>query len=127
VTLTATSAQSVPLSIYLLRPDRVSAFEKAIAVGANALPLRPPLDGYAIALQSAEREPPWVPVIQSVLQDATGFSLIGQSPAAMVVVRQDGKTFVLTFGHAWAKLDDDWLEPDFGRRVALNLIARVSL
>jgi uncharacterized protein (TIGR04141 family) len=45
----------------------------------------------------------------------------------MVVVRQDSKTFVLTFGHAWAKLDDDWLEPDFGRRVALNLIAPSQL
>jgi uncharacterized protein (TIGR04141 family) len=80
------------------------------------------LDGYVIALQSGEREPQWVPVIRSVLQTPAGFSLIGQSSAAMLVLRQAGKTFVLSFGHAWAKLDDDWLEPDFGRRVALNLI-----
>lgn len=48
--------------------------------------------------------------------------MVGQSAAAFLVVRQGGKTFVLTFGYAWAKLDDDWLEPDFGRRIALNLI-----
>lgn len=127
MTIPAASVQSLPLSIYLLRPDRVSAFEKALAVGTKAWPLTAPLDGYALALQASQREPPWAPLIQSVLQDRTGFSLIGQSPAAMVVVRQDSKTFVLTFGHAWAKLDDDWLEPDFGRRVALNLIAPSQL
>src|SRR5664279_3194330 len=87
-----------------------------------ATPL-PPGETFGLALQASQRVPPWAPLIQSVLQDPTGFSLIGQSPAAMVVVRQDSKTFVLTFGHAWAKLDDDWLGPDFGRRVALNLIA----
>jgi uncharacterized protein (TIGR04141 family) len=40
----------------------------------------------------------------------------------MMVVRQDGNTFVLTFGHAAARLEDAWLERDFGRRVALNSI-----
>jgi uncharacterized protein (TIGR04141 family) len=114
--------QSIPLSIYLLRSDRVGSFEAALSVGTAALPLVPPLDGYAIGLPSAPRTPEWVPVVQSVLQSPAGFSMVGQSVAAFLVVRQGGKTFVLTFGYAWAKLDDDWLEPDFGRRIALNLI-----
>jgi uncharacterized protein (TIGR04141 family) len=38
------------------------------------------------------------------------------------VVRQDGNTFVLAFGHTAARLEDAWLERDFGRRVALNSI-----
>jgi len=114
--------QTVPLSIYLLRSDRLVSFETALSVGVVAQPLAPPLDGYAIALPSAARTPEWVPLIQSVLQSPTGFSMVGQSAAAFLVVRQGGKTFVMTFGYAWSKLDDDWLEPDFGRRIALNLI-----
>jgi uncharacterized protein (TIGR04141 family) len=114
--------QTIPLSIYLFRQDRVAVFEKALDVSLNSLPLAQPLDGYAIPLQASARVPMWVPVIQSVLQNPGAFSLIGQSPAAMLVIRRVGRTFVLTFGHAWSKLDDDWLEPDFGRRVALNLI-----
>lgn len=114
--------QSIPLSVYLLRSDRVAAFETALSVGTAALPLASPLDGYAVALPSIPRTPEWVPVIQSALQSPTGFSMVGQSAAAFLVVRQGGRTFVMTFGYAWAKLDDDWLEPDFGRRIALNLI-----
>jgi uncharacterized protein (TIGR04141 family) len=114
--------QSIPLSVYLLRSDRVASFEAAVSAGAASQPLAPPLDGYAIGLPSTPRTPEWVPIIQSVLQSPAGFSLVGQSAAAFLVVRQGGKTFVMTFGHAWSKLDDDWLEPDFGLRIALNLI-----
>jgi len=47
----------------------------------------------------------------------------GKSTGALLVVRHAGKTFVLTFGYGWRKLEDEWLERDFGRRVALNSIA----
>jgi uncharacterized protein (TIGR04141 family) len=40
-----------------------------------------------------------------------------------LVLPRAGRTFVITFGHAWIQLKDEWLEPDFGRRVALNLLA----
>lgn len=114
--------QSASLSIYLLRADRVASFEKVMYDASVALPLAAPLDGYAIALPSIARPPEWAALIQSVLQNPSALSLLGRSPAALVVVRQDGRTFVLSFGHAWSKLEDDWLEPDFGRRIALNLI-----
>lgn len=114
---------TIPLSIYLLRSDRVPSFEASLSVGTAGLPLAPPLDGYTIPLPSGLRTPDWVPTIQSVLQDPSEFALVGQSPAAFLVVREGGRTFALSFGHAWSKLDDDWLEPDFGRRIALNLIA----
>jgi hypothetical protein len=71
--------QSIPLSVYLLRSDRVGSFEAALSVGTAALPLVPPLDGYAIGLPSAPRTPEWVPVVQSVLQSPVGFSMVGQS------------------------------------------------
>jgi len=41
----------LPLSIYLLKQDRVSAFEKDLHVNAQTvLPLAPPLDGYVLSL-----------------------------------------------------------------------------
>lgn len=39
-----------------------------------------------------------------------------------MVVRRGTNTFVVTFGHAWHRLKDKWLESDFGLRVALNSI-----
>ncbi len=113
----------LPLSIYLLRQDRVSAFEKDLRVNPQtALPLAPPLDGYVLPLPVKETVPQWVGALNSVLQNPTALSLTGSSPAALLVVRRGPDTFVLPFGHAWMKLDDDWKEKDFGRRVALNSI-----
>jgi uncharacterized protein (TIGR04141 family) len=113
----------LPLSIYLLKQDRVAAFEKDLHVNAQtALPLAVPLDGYVLPLPVNQTVPQWVGVLNSVLQNPTALSFIATSPAALMVVRRGPETFVLTFGHAWMKLEDDWKEKDFGRRVALNSI-----
>jgi uncharacterized protein (TIGR04141 family) len=113
----------LPLSIFLLKQDRVAAFEKDLHVNAQtALPLAAPLDGYVLPLPVNQTVPQWVGVLNSVLQNPTALSFIAASPAALLVVRRGPETFVLTFGHAWMKLDDDWKEKDFGRRVALNSI-----
>ena len=113
----------LPLSIYLLKQDRVAAFEKALNVdGRTALPLASPLDGYVLPLPVNQTVPQWVGVLNGALQNPNALSLIGASPAALLVVRRGPETFVLPFGHAWMKLDDDWKEKDFGRRVALNSI-----
>jgi uncharacterized protein (TIGR04141 family) len=111
------------LTIFLLKPTRVALFEKELAGAGNTrLLLSAPLDGYALSLPASANEPRWVPVIQSALQNPGALSALGMSPAALVVIRRNGNTFVLTFGHAWQKLEDDWLQPEFGRRVALNAI-----
>jgi uncharacterized protein (TIGR04141 family) len=65
--------------------------------------------------------------IRSVLQNPNGLSLDSQSPAGLLVVRRSGNAFVLSFGHAWQKLQPQWVEPDFGLRVALNAIPRNKL
>jgi len=59
----------LPLSIYLLKQDRVPAFEKDLHVNAQtALPLAPPLDGYVLALPVNQTVPQWVGVLNSVLK-----------------------------------------------------------
>jgi uncharacterized protein (TIGR04141 family) len=113
----------LPLSIYLLKQDRVSVFERELHVNAQtALPLAPPLDGYVLPLPVNQTVPRWVDALNSLLQNPAALSLTGASPAALMLVRRGPETFVLTFGHAWMKLDDEWKEKDFGRRVALNSI-----
>jgi uncharacterized protein (TIGR04141 family) len=120
--------KKLPLTIFLLKPDRVSLFEEEVSkIGQPSLPLSSPLDGYVISFPSKPTEPRWVPVLQSVLRDPTSFSALGNSPAALMVIRRDGSTFVLSFGHAWQQLEDDWLQPEFGRRVALNTISPTKL
>jgi len=116
--------RKLPLSIYLLRSDRVEAFEKKmLGPGQVSLPLAEPLDGFVLPLRNREITPEWVTVLKSAIQNADGLSLTSQAAGALLVVRHAGKTFVLSFGYGWRKLDDEWLERDFGRRVALNTIA----
>jgi uncharacterized protein (TIGR04141 family) len=115
------SDEKLPLTIYLIKPDRVAAFEKEISA-QSTFDLAAPLDGYVLSFPPSSGEPSWAAAIKGTLQDPTQFSAFGQSPSAIMVVRQDGNTFALTFGHAAARLEDAWVERDFGRRVSLNSI-----
>ena len=111
------------LTIYLIKPEMVGTFEDAIRKGRDVLPLKAPLDGEFIVFPPAARKPAWVDVVRSVLQDGTQLpELNSQSPGGLLVVRREKDTFVVSFGHAWQKLEDQWLESDFGLRVALNSI-----
>jgi uncharacterized protein (TIGR04141 family) len=119
----------IGLTIFLLRSEQVAGFEHWLA-GVQppaALSLSDPLDGVFLPLPSTPHQPPWVDEVRSLLQAPGALALNSQSPAGLLVVRRNGRTFVVTFGHSWQKLEDQWLEPDFGRRVALNSIARNQL
>jgi uncharacterized protein (TIGR04141 family) len=117
----------IGLTIYLLKPDQVAAFEADIKTGRDVRALAEPLDGEFIALPSAVGEPVWVGVVRGVLQNSAGLALTSQSPAGLLVIRRGPNTFVLSFGHAWQKLENRWLQIDFGLRVALNTIPRDKL
>ncbi len=114
----------IGLTIYLLKPDRVPAFDSELRQGSNVRPLAAPLDGDFIQLPSAGGEPTWGDAIRAVLQNATGLNFDSVSPAGLLVVRRGANTFVVTFGHAWQKVEHHWTEPQFGLRVALNSIPR---
>lgn len=118
----------IGLTIHLLKQDQVAGFDDALKTGnPNIRPLAAPLDGEFIPLPSQPGEPPWVDAVRSVLQNSNGLTLDSQSPAGLLVVRHSRNTFVLSFGHAWQKLQPQWVEPDFGLRVALNAIPRNKL
>ena len=113
----------IGLTIYLLKPDMVVQFEK-LKEGRVVLPLAEPLEGEFIVFPpAAGREPAWVDIVRLALQVPDALSkLNAQSPGGLLVVKRESDTFVVSFGHAWQKLEDPWLEPDFGLRVALNSI-----
>src|SRR5215469_7721839 len=116
--------ETIGLTIFLLKSDQVTSFEDKILRGQNALVLAEPLDGLFLPLPSTPHQPAWVPAVRSILRSPESLSLPAQSPAGLLVVRRSGSTFVITFGHAWQRLESGWIERDFGRRVALNSIAR---
>jgi uncharacterized protein (TIGR04141 family) len=118
----------IGLTIHLLKPDKVASFDAALKKGHHDMrPLAAPLDGEFIPFPSDEDPPPWVEAVSTVLQNSNALDLDSQSPAGLLVVRRSVNTFVLSFGHAWQKLEEQWLEPDFGLRVALNSIPRNKL
>jgi hypothetical protein len=116
--------ENVGLTIFLVNPDRTDEFQKAFpATTAGAVSLAAPLDGYFIPLPSAEKPPRWAAAVQQLLTGQAAVQLFTQSPGGLLVVNRDKHMFAVTFGHAWQKVQDEWLEREFGRRVALNTIA----
>lgn len=112
------------LTVFLIKEDQVSAVEKAFPQ-AQALALPDGLDGWFRPMQSKGAIPPWVKAMETYLTQP--LSLTSVSPAGVMVLRRAGRTYAVTFGYAWQLLEDEWLERDFGRRVALNLIRRDGL
>jgi uncharacterized protein (TIGR04141 family) len=119
--------KSLNVTVFLLRKDKVSVFQKEMLSGAKQLALVAPLDGVVVALAGAAEQPAWAAELESLLKTPEALNLNAQSPSALVFVNRAGRSFVLTFGHAWQKLRTEWVEPDFGRHVVLNLIKRDQL
>ncbi len=112
----------IGLTIYLLKPEMVTNFEK-LKEGRTVLQLALPLDGEFVVFPPSANEPAWVDTVRSALKEPTALNTLNaQSPSGLLIVKREENTFIVSFGHAWQKLDDPWLEPDFGLRVALNSI-----
>lgn len=117
----STDPRSINLTVYLLKPDKLSLVEKAVG-GKDRLILSPPLIGSGYVSATSNKTPDWVNDIQSIVQGPLPDYLRSASPSALLVIHFDNRDFAIAFGHAWQWLRDEWLEPDFGRRVALNAL-----
>jgi|HubBroStandDraft_2_1064218.scaffolds.fasta_scaffold21816_2 hypothetical protein len=92
----------IGLTFFLLKQDQVALFKGAwMSPSQEALPLAEPLEGVFLPLAPAQGEPRWGPIIRSALRPPARLNLYSQSPAGMLVLRRNGRTFVATFGHAW--------------------------
>jgi len=118
--------RKIGLTIFLLKEDRVALFEKKLLeTSQSAISLNEPLEGRFLPFPSVDGSPPaWVRAVGSILVDPIGADMGAKSPGGLLVIRRLDRTFVVSFGHAWQKLEDQWLERDFGLRVALNAIPK---
>lgn len=118
--------RKIGLTIFLVRQEREEVFQKKV-VEQHQSPIRltEPLDGIFLPFPSIDgRQPDWVQPVGSLLSSPIGSDMTAKSPGGLLVLKHGGRTFILSFGHAWRKLEDDWLERDFGLRVALNVIPK---
>jgi len=112
------------VSIYLLKASKVGeAREQIDALGVGSFPLIETIpEGKFFALPSEAEPPKWMAAISNLLlADATP-QLESQSPGGLLWIPRNGKTFVFTFGHGHSKIKDEWVEPEFGKVVALAIV-----
>src|SRR6202167_5840218 len=122
--------RKIGLTIFLLREDRIASFrEELLQPNEGALiPLGDPLEGSFLPFPpTRDRQPDWVSAVNSLLAVPIQNEMSSRSPGGLLTVRHQNRTFVLSFGFAWQKLEDRWLERDFGLRVALNVVPRDEL
>lgn len=113
------AVEKTTVSAYLLKPGARDSLERRFKTRS---PLTNSLTGWFHLLEAELREPAWLRALSPHLTASSLQNSRGGSPSAVVLIERGPSTFVLTFGHAWMHLDPLWLEPDFGRRVALNAV-----
>ena len=109
----------ISISIYLIKP---LAAPDAAQLFTNAERLTNGLDGRFIGFPAQSVPPRWYNAVQNFLASPGRTAITGQSPAGMIEMVQNSNYFIITFGHAWQKLETGWPFYDFGRRVALETI-----
>jgi uncharacterized protein (TIGR04141 family) len=121
------ASDGVNISVYLLKSSRVADFRTEVLGGPGAVALVAGLDGVFLPLTSPPRSPAWAASVLQMVADPAALSISSQSAGGLLVVYRGAYTFVICFGHAWLRLKPEWLEHDFGRRVALNAIPKDQL
>jgi uncharacterized protein (TIGR04141 family) len=113
--------EKLALTIFLFKRERAAEAEKELSeLGPPAIALRAPYDGFVVSFPATPNIPQWLVSLKTVVDDPDSVDGAGSSPSAIMVVRQDGNTFALSFGRAYHRLKSEWLQSDFGLKVALN-------
>lgn len=118
----------VNLSIFRIKSLHADTVRSELVEASDALPLRDSEhEGSFVAVPGQARPPSWAAAVTAILQQPVVLNLTSQSAGGLLVIKRNGETYVISFGHAWLRLKDEWLERDFGRRVALNAIPKDGL
>lgn len=114
----------VPLSIYLIRPSAVVELEKAFSsYEPVSIVATDGFEGSFYALPSEPNTPKWFTELQSILgPNLDDLVITSQVAGGLIVIKSKAHVFAVSFGTGWLRLSDDWLESDFGRKVALNAV-----
>lgn len=115
-------------TVFLVKKRYYLEFKEFLISIGRGFPLSGGLQGNFYPMVDQEKSPVWTSTISHLFVSTSAVSqLKSRSPAGIMVCRAGGKLLAITFGHAWMKLKGDWIEHDFGRRVALNLIEKDDL
>lgn len=118
-----------PVSIYLIRTTQIEELKKAFT-GHSAIAIAAPqgVEGKFYALPSDPSEPRWLSEVKSLFApDSDVGDITSQVAGGLILLTLGGRMFAVSFGTGWLRLNDDWLELDFGRQVALNAIPHDKL
>lgn len=116
------------ISIYLLKKSRHDEFNKMTRTLVDGVPLQNELEGKFFPLPGERKPPNWLGHVETVLnQDENKIDINSEHAAGLLYIYLKGELFVIPFGTGWQKIDQLWVVPDFGRKVALNSISADSL
>jgi len=117
------------VSVYLLKKSKTAeAQEQLEAASAAIYPLTDDIPGGAfIALPADAEAPRWLESISVLLAPENTPQLEGQSPGAVLWVPRGDRTFVFSFGYGHSKVKREWVEPEFGKIVALAVVPQGQL
>ncbi|MBB5886959.1 MULTISPECIES: TIGR04141 family sporadically distributed protein [unclassified Xanthomonas] len=120
--------QIITITVFLIRKSSYPDFLRLLKELGNGFVLSGGLNGYFYPIEDHQKTPAWANTIsQSLVPSHAVSNLKSQSPAGIMSCRIGKKLLAVTFGHAWMKLKGDWIEHDFGRRVALNILEEDDL
>ncbi|MGY8627003.1 TIGR04141 family sporadically distributed protein [Chromobacterium violaceum] len=122
------NSNSREVSLYLLKEKYFQDFQAMYAL-KQKIPLLKglPFNGYFVPLPDIPEPPDWVDSIRLLVEASTDLGLNSQYPAGLLYILFNDKHFVFSFGHAWRSLKSEWVDQDFGKRVALNSIPQGQL
>lgn len=118
-----TSADRLDVSVSLIKAGKADTALRALsAIAVTSLPIGGIEDGQFFSYPSEPTPPRWVKYVELLLTNNAALELESQAPSGLLWIPRKGKIFVFAFGHAHARLSANWLEPDFGKKVALSII-----
>lgn len=112
------------VSVYLLRASKIAeAIQQLQEASVAVYPLVDQIQGGAfIVLPADPQSPRWLGPISALLVPGGVPEIEGQSPGAVLWAPSDNRVFVFTFGYGHSKIKDEWVEPEFGKIVALSIV-----
>jgi uncharacterized protein (TIGR04141 family) len=124
-----TDGVKTPVSIYLVRTTQVEELKKAFTSKAAVSIAAPEgFESVFYALPSEPSEPKWLSEVKALFApDSEVAEITSQVAGGLMLLNFSGRLFAVSFGTGWLRLNNYWLELDFGRQVALNSIPHDKL
>lgn len=119
---------SLSITVFMIRRLAYAEFFNFLEDLGAGTPTLGGISGTFYSMPDNPSPPGWVLALSDTYVPRGALNnLVSQSPAGILVVRANKKLFAICFGHAWMKLKSDWVDHNFGRRVALNSIEKDDL